>query len=75
LIDIARYKKREAALSPALLRMACDAYFLETVEPDARMDEGGGGRFNTGSSLDDEREGAGPASREQDRLEPGKFDA
>ena len=75
LIDIARYKRREAELSPALLRMACDAYFLETVEPTVMMDEDTTGRYNTGSSLKEMREGAGPTGREQDRLEPGKYDA
>ena len=74
LVDIARYKKREAELSPALLRMACDAYFLDTVEPTDEMARDSAGRYNTGSSLKEGREGAGPTGREQDRLDPGKFD-
>ena len=75
LIDIARYKRRDAELSPQLLRMACDAYFLDVVEVDTGPDSGGNhGRFNTGSSLAEGRKGAGPSGRMQDRLDMGRFD-
>lgn len=74
LIDIARYKRRDAELSPELLRMACDAYFLDVVDAGAQLDESSTGRYNTGSSLEESHEGAGPHARSQDRLEMGRFD-
>jgi SpoVK/Ycf46/Vps4 family AAA+-type ATPase len=74
LIDIARYKRRDVELSPELLRLACDAYFLDVVDATAVLEEGSGGRFNTGSSLEEGRDGAGPDGRSQDRLEVGRFD-
>jgi predicted ATPase with chaperone activity len=75
LIDIARYKRRDVELSPELLRLACDAYFLDVVDATAVLQEdGSGGRFNTGSSLEEGRGGAGPEGRSQDRLEMGRFD-
>jgi predicted ATPase with chaperone activity len=76
LIDIARYKRRDAELSPELLRMACDAYFLDVVDAGAEIGaENNGGRYNTGSSLEEGRSGAGPDARSQDRLEMGRFDS
>ena len=76
LIDIARYKRRDAELSPELLHMACDAYFLDVVDAAAELDgESNAGRFNTGSSLEEGRSGAGPEARSQDRLEVGRFDS
>ncbi|MEE8560456.1 MAG: hypothetical protein V3S91_00630 [Gemmatimonadota bacterium] len=73
LCDIAKFKKREADLTPEMLRMACDSYFMDVVEPTASS-AGGEGRYNSGSSLDEAAEGQKPAWREQDRLDAGSFD-
>ena len=55
--------------------MACDAYFLDVVDGVADIGhESNAGRFNTGSSLEEGRSGAGPDARSQDRLEMGRFD-
>ena len=73
LVDIARYKRREAELSPDMLRMACDAYFLDVVDVGIELEETAG-RYNAGASMDKAREGSGPTARRQDRLELGRYD-
>ena len=71
--DIARYKRRDPELTPEMLRMACDAYFLDVVEP-TEYGSAKAGKWNTGSSLEAQRESAEPTWRDQDRVEPGAFD-
>jgi predicted ATPase with chaperone activity len=73
LCDIAKFKRREADLTPEMLRMACDSYFMDVVEP---TDSSGHdhGRYNSGSSLEEAAEGQKPTWREQDRLDAGSFD-
>ncbi len=72
--DVARYKRRAPELTPDLLRMACAAYFLEVVEPTEDGGDGAAGRYNQGSSLDEQRAGAPRSWRAQDRLDSGAFD-
>lgn len=56
-----------------MLRMACDAYFLDVVDVGIELEETAG-RYNAGASMDKAREGSGPTARRQDRLELGRYD-